>query len=1843
MKRTKRKKNLKLRRSIRKTVASLIMVMAIVVAAIPVENYGTMKAADSTTLPARAWVENDYAEHYAAGTANTSATNDRYSKEYYETNSTTGFSGNEILLQRIENGTITTMFKANKKNNNQTDTTAMITDYTNPKSDSDIVINSSESYQYTVIKSDYLEAIDNAFANEEYTVTFEKTSEASYTAQNGLAAFELQKITTNATYSANTAYKTSGQTPFIAYSNTANNFVNLKATVASDYVKELYNSSYFKNYLTDAQNAINNYNNKLASYKSRLDTIYNSALPNASDWNNLITEIKDELNKYDHVTKKYTDFTSNKYDKLKHIQDYTICHRMTNDNNKDLTDYTLIECIANGDVDGDGTADSGAAVYVPQNSNNEYLSKGTVEIAGIASEAFSIEKTDANGNPIRRNTIRSIVIPNTVTFIGADAFAGQSKLETVVINDNTCKIIGDRAFKNCSGLISFTFSSATSGSSAISIIGNYAFEHTGTLSTSEKTFQIPSSVEEIGVGCFNYSNIINLSFEESQGKTIILDEYAFKDCTSLEKVTFPAKKQFIMKKGAFSCADQYGLDVLTDFAYPTSMKELYPTGSSADDYDYCLAGRESLKNVTMPESLGRGGNSEIPKNTFKGCVGLSTVTFPNNAGYAEFDSEIFKDVTNEEFIVIGPEYKPGTTDHAQPRQSAWDAEFTPNGETAPVPYQYTNSTGTHLEIGEGDYIQSVDVKDATYAMLSKYDIKPGHTANSMIALKIPTKVGRYTIDEIAQGFLGKSVKDKIYKVVISDGTVKKINAGAFEDCGELQWVELGDAVTYIGSLAFGDCTKLENVVFSQTQTSTWGADDSYWTELQIADDAFKTGSQLLTFHGAINPNYRPYIIASNTNNDTQSDLTGSGNEICYKTDAPYNLTVIKDRSTKKMTLIDYPHYEEIDLVNEAVRSSLEDKFINNGTYNGTVGTYSIVEKFEALAGLADADVTAKYANFSALENIEAQIISQTINMQIPEGIESVDAKTFFEAEKDNSTSIKYYFSQIYEENELTGTYTRKDMTRNLNKGTVTTAGKVKELYTSVIKDADGNEVTPGLFSGLFDEGDSTAVTDVIGNIKGLIGKTYDGHTFFENNDRGNDYMTSINLETVSSLPDYAFDSNENMLTAKFGTAMENVGALPFKDCKSLYNIDTSGNTYYSFENMILYRGATAERTNLLLVESLEGRGLGGDYLGGIINADTNPLLASVTEIAEGAFSNNEEIKSVDLSASKVRTIQKDTFAGCEDLTAIVLPKTVSRIDDGALSGMGKYVTIDIPNPLCVISDKVMDSDDDTTVLIKGIQYINESTQETSPTYESYEQLKKAFPDKIDFAELGSTYTVEFVNGMDNMSTIKTYEVNKGADVEAPPTAPAITGYKFSNWICKVGDVIYSGEAAYHNVTEDRVIVATYVSDPSTVVADGKTYTLTISGGTGYKIGGTSTPSASLTLAGGDTVTIIYTEVSGASFKTWSVTSTDGKDYSSLIASTTSSTTTFTMPNANVTLTATNTNGTTGSGNGSDSDDANKTKYTVTVNYGSGSGEYAAGESVSISAYAPDSASKVFSKWTSTNTSVGFANASSSTTTFIMPASAVVVTANYKTRTADDEDDDDESTSSSNRRPTSSTTNVSTGTNNSANTSTTTSGTVNQTGGSTTSAGDKLYITKNGVSNKDVGSAQVDGSTDNFVVKISESADATAAVEEALRNKYGSLDGIAYFPMDISLYDYTGQNKIEDTYGLNVTVTMPIPDVLIQYGGNVRAAAADNGNLTELNVRFTTIDGIACMSFVPPHFSPYVIYVDTNNLVAGQTTDATPKTGDPIHPKWFLAFGMAGLSVLLFVTGDTKKRKIRVAQ
>ncbi len=162
-----------------------------------------------------------------------------------------------------------------------------------------------------------------------------------------------------------------------------------------------------------------------------------------------------------------------------------------------------------------------------------------------------------------------------------------------------------------------------------------------------------------------------------------------------------------------------------------------------------------------------------------------------------------------------------------------------------------------------------------------------------------------------------------------------------------------------------------------------------------------------------------------------------------------------------------------------------------------------------------------------------------------------------------------------------------------------------------------------------------------------------------------------------------------------------------------------------------------------------------------------------------------------------------------------------------------------------------------------------------------------------------------------------------------------------------------------------------------------------------------------------------------------------------------------------------------------------------------------------------------------------------------------------------------------------------------------------------------------------------GTADGYQVNITKSDEAERSFREALIRRYGSLDNIRYFSMDIDVKDENG-NDI-DTTGMSVTLTLPLPRSMEQYGTNNKIATVDsNGDLEDLNEQFSTLEGRPCVTFVAPHFSPYGFYVNTADLAVG-TLDNTPKTGDPIHPKWFLSFGLAALSIFLFLKRDPKSQ------
>lgn len=184
---------------------------------------------------------------------------------------------------------------------------------------------------------------------------------------------------------------------------------------------------------------------------------------------------------------------------------------------------------------------------------------------------------------------------------------------------------------------------------------------------------------------------------------------------------------------------------------------------------------------------------------------------------------------------------------------------------------------------------------------------------------------------------------------------------------------------------------------------------------------------------------------------------------------------------------------------------------------------------------------------------------------------------------------------------------------------------------------------------------------------------------------------------------------------------------------------------------------------------------------------------------------------------------------------------------------------------------------------------------------------------------------------------------------------------------------------------------------------------------------------------------------------------------------------------------------------------------------------------------------------------------------------------------------------------------------------------------------RVESTRDGISDTDKMTATVNGSTDNYVVKITRTQEADDCALAALQSAFGDITPIRYLPFDISLYDSTGTNKISPLpEGVTVSLTMPIPDDLAVYGGNAKIASTVGGTIEALQPRFTMINGVPCMNFTATHLSPYMIYVDTANLTEAGISDVTPKTADPIHPKWFLCIGLAAIALVLLIKKDPEE-------
>lgn len=206
----------------------------------------------------------------------------------------------------------------------------------------------------------------------------------------------------------------------------------------------------------------------------------------------------------------------------------------------------------------------------------------------IAKDTIDLTKLSGlriiNDNAFKGQTnIKNVVIPSSVTSIGASAFSGCTTLKNIVI-PSSVTTIGASAFSGCTALETVTFETDAKGKSALNSLGKSAFSGAKALK----------------------------AIDLSATKLEILDDNVFENCSMLASVKF---NTLITQIGATTTG----------------------TSTSKGTFRYCSA----LKEITIPAQV-----TTLINGTFYGCSSLETVTFAEGSQVTKFLAATFRGCTS---------------------------------------------------------------------------------------------------------------------------------------------------------------------------------------------------------------------------------------------------------------------------------------------------------------------------------------------------------------------------------------------------------------------------------------------------------------------------------------------------------------------------------------------------------------------------------------------------------------------------------------------------------------------------------------------------------------------------------------------------------------------------------------------------------------------------------------------------------------------------------------------------------------------------------------------------------------------------------------------------------------------------------------------------------------------------------------------------------------------------------------------------------------------------------------------------------------------------------------------
>jgi len=256
------------------------------------------------------------------------------------------------------------------------------------------------------------------------------------------------------------------------------------------------------------------------------------------------------------------------------------------------------------------------------NENVTYIGWGAFYYTNFSTLNYNAVNCEWNSSAYgyENYSLTSLTIGENVEVIPVSAFSGLYNVTGELVIPNSVTYIGADAFNGCSGFTSITIPEGITSIEANTFSG----------CSSAVTINLPSTLENIDEWAFSScASLMNVEFPNS---VVTIGYGAFQECSSLASLTLPESLEYIGNQAFYYCSNLTGalelpanVTYIGNFAFAecsnlTSLvlpENVVSIGNTA--FQNCSGLRGE---ITLPETL-----ESVGSNAFDGCDGISTVNY----------------------------------------------------------------------------------------------------------------------------------------------------------------------------------------------------------------------------------------------------------------------------------------------------------------------------------------------------------------------------------------------------------------------------------------------------------------------------------------------------------------------------------------------------------------------------------------------------------------------------------------------------------------------------------------------------------------------------------------------------------------------------------------------------------------------------------------------------------------------------------------------------------------------------------------------------------------------------------------------------------------------------------------------------------------------------------------------------------------------------------------------------------------------------------------------------------------------------------------------------------------